>query len=200
MKIRNGFVSNSSTSSFIVKLWQSPLSSKSEKRVLSEEKEKLLFNYGFRYTFASAEHIEMNIYDHSWEHEEPKWAEKSAWREDAKEEEVEAPQMGYFVVCNEDWVYRFLIDNQIPFESVNHYGHYALWWDGEADFVVRACNFGTAYRFDVWRDGKFTDGFEQLLEGKSSYGDLSKPFEKIPLTYWTEDEMLAEELEYDDED
>jgi hypothetical protein len=48
---------------------------------------------------------------------------------------------GYSVVCNQDEVILFLLQNKIPFIAEEHYGHYNVFYDGK-ETVVRAVNCG----------------------------------------------------------
>jgi len=190
MKIRKGFVSNSSSSSFVVKLKPFPPLDE-DKDLISQDKVDLLLDYGFRYTCFSPDGID-TFNAKEWAHDEPSWRSKN-WK--GEEVDIEAEGLGYHVICNEDWVFRFLVDNGIPFEATEHYGHYDLWWDGESDFVIKATNFGSVYGSRIWRDGKFQGDIDKMI------GRAPPAFEKVPITYWTEDKMLDnEEWEEEDED
>ena len=120
MKVRNGFVSNSSSSSFVVNV-EHPWQPEKEKLITDEQIQELL-NYGFKYTWVpTPQHIEWN--DH--------WAEKKGCN------------LGLSVVCNEHDVMEFLIENDIPFKALTHYGHYSEIWDGVGK-IKRIRNIGIA--------------------------------------------------------
>lgn len=182
MKVRTGFVSNSSASSFVVSLFDSWIKDKT--RLISEETEKLLLEKGFKYTIYSEVGIQMrDSSDEEWGKDEPLW--KIA--DEDGEFEMLATNLGFWVPCNEDWIYRWLIDNKIPFKSVRHYSHFMLAWDGKEDFVVEMTNWGLSRSEKVWEDGEFKmENIEKMTE------DMRPLVKKIPLTHWTEDDFLKE--------
>jgi hypothetical protein len=116
VKIRNGFVSNSSTSSFIVRVYDWI----KEKELISEKYIKLLKKYGFRKT---------NIYvPSSYDNEE--------W-----EIIKDGHNYGYFIDCNQHEPLKFLLKHKIPFSSSIHYNSFNVYYDGK-DKVVLGNNFG----------------------------------------------------------
>lgn len=122
MKIRQGFVSNSSSSSFLVECipWLYP-----EKRVITKEQEKKLIKYGFKKTsLSNAAAIE----------NDPDWFEKEVKREDSY-------NYGFNVSCNQHDVINFLTKHRIPFKADEHYSHYSLIYNG-GDTYFRIPNFG----------------------------------------------------------
>lgn len=115
MKIRNGFVSNSSSSSFIVELKDCKLST---------NKLDKLIKSGFFYTCA-------NIWDVDYH------------RGMVNECDAEsADNLAMYVVCNEDDVIQLLVDNRIPFIGLTHYGHNATVYDGKSTTVSFYANLG----------------------------------------------------------
>jgi len=119
MKIRNGFVSNSSSSSFLVDIYVDWLA-KRKRRAISRQQEKKLKQCGFKRT---NQHT-MNL-------------ETTGLKEDEK-----GYSYGYSVVCNQDDVIEFLVKNKIPFNALIHYGHESMLYDGKSDEVDIFQNFG----------------------------------------------------------
>lgn len=124
MKIRNGFVSNSSSSSFIVQIEKSWIDSddKINPMLADEEKIASLEKYGFIKTFS---------------------AHACDWKM-AKEDEASDIQhyMGYRVSSNEEFVMAFLMKNNIPFKASCHYDHYFILFEKDEDCYICAHNFG----------------------------------------------------------
>jgi len=112
MKIRNGFVSNSSTGSFIVRIkdWLG------KERLVSEEKESLLLGYGFK-SIANEFHP-------------------------TKKKSGDGAILHYYVVCNEDDVIEWLVKNRIPFYASTHYDQNVAFYDGSGTKVIFVPNFG----------------------------------------------------------
>lgn len=132
MKIRSGFVSNSSSSSFIVRR-TAPITL-DDKIVLTKEQEDALVKFGFRKTFAfTPEQVPAFHDDVEWK------KEKSFLR---KKEYRNRFNYGYEVTCNQDEVMTFLIENKIPFIATCHYGHETVIYSPVDDKVYTATNFG----------------------------------------------------------
>jgi len=113
MKIRNGFVSNSSSSSFVVEIrdWWSREHNKKETVVfLSKEEVEKLLEFGFKYTECPSP-VQIEFHG-GLEKELYPWAV-----------EKETYQLGISVGCNEDNIVEFLLENDISFKGLCHYGH-----------------------------------------------------------------------------
>ena len=124
MKIRNGFISNSSSSSFLVKRekrrWVPYPGEESTGRVkevfdiiLSPEQEMALENFGFT--------------------KEKDWC---------YEDHIEYT---YEISCNQDCIAKFLVKNKIPFTASVHYGHENWFWDGKHEHIICFINHGAIH-------------------------------------------------------
>lgn len=138
MKIRDGFVSNSSSSSFVVRvraseydvICQDPFKVKRKAGDMLITDEQLEALKAFRFEFAldtlHASQVEMGM--------KPKKAS------------VKRATMAHLSVhCNESEVVEFLVKNRIPFEGVGHYGHYSIFLRPDQDKVYVAENMGLMY-------------------------------------------------------
>jgi len=118
MKIRTCFVSNSSSSSFIV---IGTTYDGKAKSLLNAKQLEILKNMGFKptsYPFASKIILMSEV------------EEGNDWK--------------FEVVCNQDDVIEELIKAKIPFQACCHYGREHIFWDGKSSWVIEAKNFGVA--------------------------------------------------------
>lgn len=128
MKIRLGFVSNSSVSSFIilVKTWP-PLKKYSEYFIATPEDIKKAKEYGFEETTIV----------NPFRYEELMSVKYS--------ESIERPDhlgLAFHVICNQDEVMYFLVKNNIPFKASVHYQNQYYCYGRDWDYILRAENFG----------------------------------------------------------
>jgi len=125
MKIRTCFVSNSSSSSFLVKNFDL-FSDKKQK--LTKEQIKKLEDFGFvaskawsvtEVEFSNTDNIKYNKGDKDFKY---------------------PPSYIYSITCNQDDVIEWLVYEKIPFQALCHYGDYVCIFDGEK--VYRIENYG----------------------------------------------------------
>jgi len=177
MKIRTGFVSNSSSSSFIVyyKDYLESIGKKKAQPGLSKTKVKLLEDFGFWKT-----HVH---YPDQIDFEEQRRRGLRPIEESIKEVEEggikpskefietynDYYHYAYDVACNEWEVLEFLVKNHISFKSLCHYEHYYIEYDGKQTVRV-ARNYGK----------------EMMMYGKMAREEWNEfPEEKVP--HWEVD-------------
>jgi len=135
MKTRQGFVSNSSSSSFVVR--RNEGSFQGEKCIgnkLTVKQVKALEKFGFRKTFAhSPENVPAFHNTKEWE-KESKFLKNKQFKD--------RYNYGYEIVCNQDEVIRFLIENKISFVASCHYGHESIIYDNKTNVIYTGENIG----------------------------------------------------------
>jgi len=166
MKIRNGFVSNSSTASFIIQIKEDNLFPEEIKYFLaSEEDISKLIGAGFSF----AENIGISLICF-----EPKNLHKNRTEK--------STCLTYYVSCNEDEVISFLVKNNIPFKASCHYDHYYVSYKRNSDYILFARNFGIV--IDTYGEDKVE--LTNKLAGKVGIEKV-KPYEKVDKKEWLED-------------
>jgi len=126
MKLRSGYVSNSSSSSFIVLL----VDTDGNETNVTKEQEDMLYGYGFRY-----------VKDSYWKHALTEGSQLVDTRDGIEEKKQVA--MYFDVTCNEDEVEDFLFENHIPFFESEHYNMMLNHYDGVHDYYDTVFNEGT---------------------------------------------------------
>lgn len=149
MKLRNGFVSNSSTASFLVET-----SSMCGRPAPTKSQVKKLLEYGFKKSTA-------------YYPEQIRWDEKVP----AKEKFY---NYAYEVICNEDETLKWLVKNKIPFRAECHYGQYNVIYNKDAKVVISLRNNGKCYLMSYSKDQLETPGIkeipvEQFIKGGNYY-------------------------------
>lgn len=211
MKIRTGFVSNSSTASFVVKTrptYFDKVFSRcvdgdgGEKRehelfVLSSEKIELLKKMGFVPTkHESPFRVELNY---------PEYDKKGL-----KTETIDDTLLKFSIVCNHRDVLEFLVANDIPFRAAAHYGDLLYSYEAGSDYVYIIRNFGMEYarkpnqlEEDMKERERIIEEEKDLSEEEQSYVNDFSPFKKISkkefLQRYDEEESIREMTgEYND--
>lgn len=132
MKIRNGFVSNSSSSSFIVKVDDFNYNTKQKERIITPEQEQFLVGNHWKYTHIRSPSSLLTIanYENGILDCDPKDGDANFF----------GANLGYWVTCNEDEVIDMLTKERIPFTASCHYGHYTVIFDGKEMYELQ--NYG----------------------------------------------------------
>ena len=158
MKIRNGFVSNSSSSSFVVMIKEEhPALRTGKDAFLADSRDvKKLKNFGFQESNAISP-FDIN--------------------QDLTFEGYDGPlSMHYYVTCNQDEVIYFLVKNNIPFKASCHYDHYFVSYQKDTDYILEAYNFGQ----EICMYGEDSYSFQHMKD--------TPAFKKIDKKKWLESE------------
>ena len=156
MKVRAGFVSNSSVSSFLVpveNIYKPTGKGREYEKELSDEEIKLLLDYGFRWT-DDTDPFEV-YYDWSLGNQN----EASS---------TSKHSLCLTVSVNQDEVIAFLIKNNIPFAAALQYGEEGALFTRDSKEVVFARNIGTriASTYQLLVDKpEYREFYDTMLEG-----------------------------------
>uniref|UniRef100_A0A6M3LIT4 Uncharacterized protein n=1 Tax=viral metagenome TaxID=1070528 RepID=A0A6M3LIT4_9ZZZZ len=153
MKIRIGFVSNSSSASFIIQNQRDDWNDKDP--LLSPNEISKLKKYGFLEVYAS-HHEQIDNYNRG--QDEVK-IYKNAQYESGKHL---LPDFSYYVSCNEDQVIDFLTQNNIPFSALVNYGCGHMFFEKDSDHITYLCNYGHMVQMRGWKDGKLDQKYLQF--------------------------------------
>lgn len=166
MKTRNGFVSNSSASSFIVHHihFMDRLIGKAVR--LDKKDIKKLLKYGFKETHLShPSHLDNSDLD-----------DKSIWKPLIYKGKIVTRNFGYGVSCNESDVIHFLVKNNIGFIATGHYGHVTYLFHQNDKHVMVFRNFGmeveTYYYNESWKN---------IMKNWGIRGKHELPYYRIPV-------------------
>lgn len=187
MKIRNGFVSNSSSSSFVVEIRDSFAKARDPdvKDLLTRDEISKLRAFGFKYTdICSPIRIENLAYD--------QWL-------GAEDKDSTCDYLGYHDSINEDEKIYFLVKNNIPFKGVTHYGHNSVFYERNGKHIIYVRNNGLAVSM-YWNSEKKLRGLDnkRTLEDTIPDGYIIRYVPKD--IFIKEEEGFMKEWEKDDED
>lgn len=138
MKTRNGFVSNSSSSSFVVRRYDDLFSPKHRKVCLSPDQSRKLKRNGYKLALAYYPH-QVEDYDGKDGLLPPKDRRFANYVK--------------HVICNQDDEIHFLLKNRLSFVANCHYEHESLIYDGKSDTLLIAQNFGKQAEMSGGIDG-----------------------------------------------
>lgn len=124
MKIREGFVSNSSTASFLVK--HKEFFGTEHESLLSKKEISFIEKLGFYKTYAS-------------------YPDQIDDTDSSKIKEDDYYNFGYFIICNEHEILEELIKNKIPFIANCHYDQYTVVYERDSKYVDVFINAGKHY-------------------------------------------------------
>lgn len=142
MKVRCGFVSNSSSSSFVVMI-RDPLAVDTD-LIIAKEQIKKLIKYGFK--------IFNNIYPQNVTYGDYIKGNLVQSLKEVKETDV---SLAYHIDCNQDEVICFLIKNKIPFKASVHYQQYYYAYVENSNYLYKIPNLGNIacmYGLDELKD------------------------------------------------
>jgi hypothetical protein len=167
MKIRSGFVSNSSSSSFIVRRGDVI----DKKKLITSQQDAVLKKYGFRKTMMISSDAVPPFYD------------EAAWiKEDRRVEMESDPRFRwnwcYEITCNQDEVVMFLIENKIPFTASIHYGHYTWIYTPELNRLIIATNLGRIIEMYGDMEDSETSKVKEILKASEWLAKEKKFWEK----------------------
>ena len=189
MKIRTGFVSNSSSSSFVVRKMNVGWGDVHPNSVLLNlVQEQKLKSFGFRKVYVNHP-AQVPMTEDGWEKLEKEFQQFSSRKSTKKDyafgkscklnkkqvdELLSLRKKTYSwcfgVYCNQDDVVRFLVQNKIGFKASVHYGHKTYIYEPEKDRLIIAPNTGEKLmmyvsEIDEYAKGKKVESVE-IITGK----------------------------------
>jgi hypothetical protein len=164
MKTRNGFVSNSSSSSFIV-IRGDFFSNKAV--LITKKEEAILEKFGFKKVWCY--YSDQVATDERFDKSPSKAAQQDY-------------NYGYYISCNQNEVIYFLLKHNIPFEASCHYNHYQVIYNKNSKYFLEVQNYGEqcamANTHSV--DKNYKDVFDRT--------DFSEPIKKVNVKQWLKDQ------------
>lgn len=157
MKTRLGYVSNSSSSSFVVVI----VDDRGEKSSVTDYQEALLRSYGFKYVKGY------------WKHA---LAGTELFDDRSGFSDGEPVSMYYDVSCDEGDVEDFLFENRIPFVESEEYDTRIVHYDGRHDWYERILNEGNRLLMYCF------NGNDECDEMEKRFSANRKPFSRIRIS------------------
>ena len=191
MKIRNGFVSNSSSSSFVVIRKNHD---KDNTLLLTPKEEKFLLDYGFKKVDCFyADQVTTEMY---WDRKpQPK-----SYLKMLKKMKIKIPKKttnpyfnyGYDITCNQDDVIYTLIKANISFEANCHYGHQTVIYKKNSKYFITVENFGVQAAQSNW--ARSYDKMCDWFKGKEAVTktNVKEYLKREKAWYEKSDELLKE--------
>jgi len=176
MKIRNGFVSNSSSSSFIVKYSETTYEKltdpkpKKKKIVyyLIPEELKLLEKSGFKKTAMNSPTAYEFLPEKEFENKKTQNKFfKNYWC-----------NLAYNITCNQDDVICFLLKNNIGFTASCHYGHESVFYKKDEEYFYIIPNLGLSFE-TYGIDDKHMEMFKDSKIQKIKVVDFIKDYDEL---------------------
>lgn len=183
MKIRNGLVSNSSCSSFIVHFRDSWFSKEkaTQDPLISKEQEAILKKNGYKLT-----HLQHPTHlDNSDAKTETHWVTNK--RSVGK---MDPLSYAKWIICNQDDEIYTLVKNHIPFIASVHYGHYLYLYPRGSKYIYIFTNFGS--EIETYHQSDTPEQLDKLITAwnknhptvsKQLVSDFIKQEEKIQKEY-----------------
>ena len=159
MKIRNGFVSNRSSASFIV--IRQDMGPKGKISLITPKEEKLLIKNRFKKVGCYyADQVVNELY---FDKKPP----TKSYLKMLKKHNIKPIKnsrnpyfnYGYDCTCNEDEIIYFLLKNNISFEASIQYGHQTVIYKKSSKYFLTIQNFGTQIVMSNWNKD-----YDQMLE------------------------------------
>lgn len=167
MMIKFGFVSNSSSASFIVPVMMSEIFAHGEenRRLLDKGKEKFLRDRSFRY---ATSHDTMYVNWHT------------VTKRPSKAFSMLECSLAYFASCNEGYMEWWLIRNHIPFKCSTDESE--MFYDGKSDYVIIGSNIGRAFDMEIYGFKDLDEAYAKVIMDMQRYP--VDPLRKVPISRW----------------